>query len=147
MTDERCQRYLEDPEGNAAHPAECEACCLLTATLDDTSVNLPAEVDVNTLPLAAWEGAAHRPWPLVLSLAGGVLVLALMLCFAAGTSITRAVSSSASSFDMIRDLIRMTGDAAPHAPAAWQIGVGILFFVVNGLLVLLLRRPPRGIDA
>ncbi len=148
MTDERCQRYLEDPEANAAHPGECEACRMLASTLNDTtSVDLPAEVDVNALPLAAWEGAGHRPWPLVLSLASGILVLALMLCFAAGTSIARAVSSSAGSFDMIRDLIRMTGDAAPHAPAAWQIGVGILFFVVNGLLVLLLRRPPRGIDA
>ncbi len=147
MTDERCQPYLEDPEANAAHPAECEACRMLASTLDDRSVDVSAEVDVNALPLAAWEGAGHRPWPLVLSLASGILVLALMLCFAAGTSIARAVSSSAGSFDMIRDLIRMTGDAAPHAPAAWQIGVGILFFVVNGLLVLLLRRPPRGIDA
>src|SRR5258708_12315490 len=118
MTDERCQRYLEDPEGNAAHPAECDACRLLASTLDDTSVDLPAEVDVNALPLAAWEGAGHRPWPLVLSLAAGVFVLALMLCFAAGTSITRAVSSSAASFDIIRDLIRMPCDPAPHAPAS-----------------------------
>jgi hypothetical protein len=147
MTDERCQRYLEEPEANAAHLAECDSCRMLAATLDDKSVDLPASVDVNALPLAGWEGASHRSWPLILSLASGIFVLALMLCFAAGTSITKAVSSSTSTFDMIRDLIRMTGDAAPHAPATWQIVVGILFFAVNGLLVLLLRRAPRGIDA
>ena len=147
MTDERCQRYLEEPEANAAHLAECEACRVLAATLDDKIAGLTAPVDLNALPLAAWEGASHRPWPLILSLSSGILVLALMLCFAAGTSITKAVSSSTGSLDMIRDLIRMTGDAAPHAPATWQIVVGILFFVVNGLLVLLLRRAPRGIDA
>jgi hypothetical protein len=147
MTDERCQRYLEDPEANSAHLAECDSCRMLAATLDDNSVDLPAGVDPNALPLAPWEGASHRPWLLVLSLTGGILALALMLCFAAGTSITKAVSSSAGSFDMIRDLVRMTGDAAPHAPTAWQIVIGILFFAVNGLLVLLLRRPPRGIDA
>lgn len=147
MTDERCQRYLEEPEANAAHLAECDACRMLAATLDDNSVDISASVDVDALPLAAWEGASHRPWPLVLSLASGVLILAVMLCFAAGTSIAKAVSSSTGSFDMIRDLIRMTGDAAPHAPAKWQIGVGIAFFAVNGLLVLLLRRAPRGIDA
>jgi hypothetical protein len=76
-----------------------------------------------------------------------VLVLALAVCFAAGTSVTRAVTSGAGSFEMIRDLVRMTGEAAPHAPAGWQIFVLIAFFVVNALLVVLLRRAPRGIDA
>jgi predicted anti-sigma-YlaC factor YlaD len=152
MTDERCQQYLEDPEANAAHLAECDSCRMLADTLNEGRIDLaatvePTALDPNALPLAPWEGASYRPWTLVLLLTGGTLALALIFCFAAGTSITKAVSSSAGSFDMIRDLVRMTGDAAPHAPTAWHIGIGVLFFVVNGLLVLLLRRAPRGIDA
>jgi hypothetical protein len=153
MTDDRCQQYLEDPEAHAAHLEECESCRTLAATLDDSedaaveSSLPPLTLDVNSLPLAGWEGASHRPWPLVVSLAAGILGLALFFCFAAGTSITKAVTSSSGTFDMLRDLVRMTGDAAPHAPKAWQIGVIILFFAVNGLLLLLLRRAPRGIDA
>jgi hypothetical protein len=165
MTDERCQQYLEDPEANAAHLQECLACRTLAATLDPSypleegvpspgqyagqagaSVP-PLEIDVDALPLALWEGATHRPWPLVVSLVAGVFLLAIAVCFAAGTSITSAVTSGTGSFEMIRDLVRMTGEAAPHAPAGWQVFVLIGFFVVNGLLVILLRRAPRGIDA
>lgn len=148
MTDERCQQYLEDPEANVAHLEECEACRALEASLETGAEgSLPSVLDVDQLPVAPWEGASHRPWGLILSLASGVFVLAFVLCFAAGTSMTRAVTSSAGTFDMLRDLIRLTGDAAPHAPKIWQLGVLILFFAVNGLLVLLLRRPTRGIDA
>jgi len=149
MTDERCQRYLEDPEANAAHLRECEACRLLAATLEERAAGGPgpAVVDVEALPLAQWEGAAHRSWPLVLALAMGVLALALVLCFVAGTSITNAVTSSVGSLSMLKALVRMTGDAAPHVPASWQLLVLVLFLVVNALLIVLLRRPPRGIDA
>lgn len=153
MTDPRCQQYLEDPEANAAHLEECDACRALEASLetppesDVEAVALPSALDVDQLPVAPWEGAANRPWGLILSLASGIFVLAFVLCVAAGTSMTRAVTSSAGTFDMLRDLVRLTGDAAPHAPKVWQLGVLLLFFAVNGLLVLLLRRPTRGIDA
>jgi hypothetical protein len=150
MTDEHCQRYLEDPEANAAHLAECDACRALAATLDVPAVESgtpPVTLDLDALPLAPWEGASHRPWGLILSLASGVFLLAVMVCFAAGTSITRVVTSSTGTFDMLRDLVRLTGDAAPHAPVGWRIAAILLFFGVNGLLVLLLRRAPKGIDA
>ena len=147
MTDERCQQYLEDPEAHPEHLRECETCRLLAATLDEPLTTTPAVLDLDALPLAAWEGARHRSWPLVLSLSASVLALALVLCFAAGTSITRAVTSSAGSLDLVRALVRMTGDAAPHAPRGLQLGILLLFILVNALLVVLLRRPPRGIDA
>jgi hypothetical protein len=151
MTDEHCQRYLEDPEANAAHLAECEACRALAATLEAPAAlepdMPPVVLDLNALPLAPWEGASHRPWGLILSLASGVFLLAVVVCFAAGTSITKVVTSSTGMFDMVRDLIRLTGDAAPHAPVGWRIAAILLFFGINGLLVVLLRRSPRGIDA
>ena len=150
MTDEHCQRYLEDPEANAAHLAECEACRALAATLEVPAVEAdtpPVTLDLNALPLAPWEGASHRPWALIVSLAGGVFLLTVVVCVAAGTSITKAVTSSTGTFDMLRDIIRMTGNAAPHAPVGWRIAAILLFFGINGVLVLLLRRPPRGIDA
>jgi len=34
-----------------------------------------------------------------------------------------------------------------NAPTTWQITIGVLFVIVNTVLVLLLRRAPRGIDA
>jgi hypothetical protein len=150
MTDDRCQRYLEEPEANAAHLAECEACRALTATLEESGAQASSpliQLDVNALPVAPWEGASHRPWGLIVSLASGVFVLAFVVCVAAGTSITKAVTSSAGTFDMLRDLVRLTGDAAPHAPVGWRVFAILLFFAVNGLLVLLLRRSPRGMDA
>lgn len=148
MTDDRCQQYLEEPEANAAHLAECEACRALAATLEEGQAGLPVlHVDVNALPVAPWEGASHRPWGLVVSLVSGIFVLAFVVCVAAGTSITTAVTSSAGTLDMLRDLVRLTGDAAPHAPVGWRIFAILLFFAVNGLLVVLLRRSPRGMDA
>lgn len=146
MTDDRCQRYLEEPEANAAHLAECEACRALAATLDVPETGT-LKLDVNALPVAPWEGASHRPWGLILSLVSGIFVLAFVVCVAAGTSITNVVTSSAGTFDMLRDLVRLTGDAAPHAPVGWRIFAILLFFAANGLLVLLLRRSPRGMDA
>ena len=81
MTDERCQQYLEDPEANAAHLSECDACGLLAVTLaESVPADLSSEVDADKLPLAPWEGASHRPWPLVLSLAIGVVVVTIPGC-------------------------------------------------------------------
>jgi hypothetical protein len=145
MTDERCQQYLEDPEAHAAHLDECEDCRALIDGLD-ADVPLPA-LTVEELPLAPWEGAAHRSWGLVLSLALLVLAAAVGLCLAAGKSVSNAVESSVGSFDMLRSVVRLAGDGAQHAPAGWQIAVLAGFVVVNVLLIALLRRAPRGIDA
>jgi hypothetical protein len=145
MTDQRCQRYLEDPEAHAAHLEECADC---RALIDSLDADLPVPpLAVGDLPLAPWEGAAHRSWGLVLSLTLLVLAAAVGLWFAAGTSVSHEVESSVGSFDMLRSLVRMTGDAAQHAPTGWQIAVLLGFLVVNGLLIALLRRAPRGIDA
>src|SRR5215470_6396266 len=78
-----CQRYLEDPEANAGHLAECRECRALFDTLGISVDERP--VSVGTLPLAPWEGATYRAWPLV---AGGValIAIAVMLCIVLGVS-------------------------------------------------------------
>lgn len=140
-----CQRYLEEPEANPGHLAECEQCRALFDTLGLSVEERP--VAVGTLPLAPWEGASHRPWPLV---AGGALLLfvvALGVCFWAGVPPLRIVQSSLSTMQNARGAIFGAATALREASLMWQIAFGLLFVAVNTALVLLLRRAPRGIDA
>jgi hypothetical protein len=137
---EACQRYAEDPEGNASHLAECAKCQEMYASLDAPMESQPVRIE--TWPIAAWEEAGYRSWPLVI---GGALALAaigLGLCAAAGISPLAALQAGAH-FDW-RGLLQMaTQTLRPLGP----IGFSALFIAVNTALFLLLRRPPRGIDA
>jgi predicted anti-sigma-YlaC factor YlaD len=143
MTD-ACQRTLEDPEANAAHLAECEECRALFDTLGLAVDEQPIAVDA--LPLAPWEGASHRAWPLV---AGGVALIgiAVALCIALGAHpveiLQRALVPTVDTYGLIAGY----AEALRQASIAWQIGFGVLFVAVNAALVLLLRRAPKGIDA
>jgi hypothetical protein len=137
---EACQRYAEDPERNAAHLADCRACREIYAALDAPLESQPVRVDA--LPLAAWEGAAYRSWPLVIGGALALAAVALGLCAAAGISPLAAIQAGAR-FDW-RGLLQLASLAVkPLGP----IGFSALFIAVNTVLFLLLRRPPRGIDA
>jgi hypothetical protein len=137
---EACQRYAEDPEGNAAHLSECRACREIYALLDAPVDLQPMRVEA--LPLAGWEGAAHRSWSLVIGGAFALAAIALGLCAAAGISPLAALEAGAR-FDW-RGLLGMATRAVqPLGP----IGFSALFIAVNTVLVLLLRRAPRGIDA
>jgi hypothetical protein len=49
--------------------------------------------------------------------------------------------------EMMREILRLASTAVRNAPLTWQVTIGVLFVVVNTILVLLLRRAPRGIDA
>lgn len=148
MKSESCERYLADPEANAAHLAECEECAALFG-----SSELPFEVKpiaVDALPLAPWEGASHRSWPLVI---GGLLALfaiAAGLFAAAGVAPIKGVAAGVAAgippLDILQGLLQHAGSAAQNAPTGWQIAVAVLFVVVNSLLVILLRRPPKGVD-
>ncbi|HEY3056573.1 MAG TPA: hypothetical protein VGK31_11650 [Thermoanaerobaculia bacterium] len=144
MNREFCQRYLEDPEANAAHLAECEKCRALADSLQ-SSVLVQRSSDVRELPLAAWEGAGHRSWPLV---AAGLIVVALIAAFLfmeTDSSPWRALANLPSA-DVLISTLRHMGSAAQNAPASWQLVVGILFVIVNAIFIALLRRAPRGID-
>jgi len=132
-----CQRYAEDPEGNASHLRECAKCAAIYGGVQTRAVN------VESLPLAPWEGAAYRPWPLVIGGALAVLAIALALCAAAGLSPIVALTVGFRS-DAARAAIALIDQKLrPLGPFVFAA----LFIAVNSILVLLLRRAPRGIDA
>ena len=141
---ESCQRYLQEPEAYAAHLAECEDCRALFDTLGLPLTHQP--VAVEELPLAPWEGASYRPWPLVAGGALLVLVAAVLVCFWAGVPPMRIVQSSLRTVQTARVTIDTAADALRQASTVWQIAFGFLFIAVNTVLVLLLRRAPRGIN-
>lgn len=142
MTDQACLQYLEDPEAHAAHLETCAECRALTAGLD-VDVDA-ATVKLGELPLAPWEGAAHRPWGLVAGGSLAILAIAVALFLVTGSS---PFANEVSRLDMWRSLVRMAPGALQSAPLSWQVAIGIAFIVVNTLLYLLLRRAPRGVDA
>jgi hypothetical protein len=135
-----CQRYAEDPEANAAHLRECAKCREIYGQLDAPIVSQAVRVDV--LPLAPWEGAGYRSWPLVIGGVLAMLAIALGLCALAGISLAAAIRAGAR-LDWRALLEMANGAVRPLGP----IGFAVLFVVVNTLLVALLRRSPRGIDA
>jgi hypothetical protein len=144
MTDDLCQRYAEDPEANAAHLRECARCREIYGMLGQPVESQPLRVD--SLPLAPWEGAAYRSWPLVFGGALTLLAIAVALCAAAGISPLRAVLTGM--IDARLDtFIVGSADTLRRTSRIWQTAYGIGFVVVNTILILLLRRPPRGIDA
>jgi predicted anti-sigma-YlaC factor YlaD len=145
--DTECQRYLEDPEANAAHLQTCAECRAVSAALAEKSDVKPASIDVNALPLAPWEGSSHRPWPLVLGITAVVVAIALALCDAAGLSPLHVAESSLTSMEAMRGLIDRATASLRSASLVWQIAFGAAFVIVNALLIVLLRRSPRGMDA
>jgi predicted anti-sigma-YlaC factor YlaD len=142
---DRCRRFLEDPEANTAHLAECAACRALFDQLNTPVAD--ASVDVPALPLAPWEGASHRSWPLVLTGAVAILVIAIALCAAVGISPLSALTIGLTSGAAARAWILDRAAEIRKASMPWQVAFGALFVIVNTALVLLLRRAPRGIDA
>jgi len=135
-----CQRYAEDPEANPAHLRECAKCRDLYGSVDSRSLR------VDALPLAPWEGANYRSWPLVLGGALALLAIAFALCAAAGISLITAVRTGMSA-GVVRGYVSAGAEALRAASIVWQIAFGFAFILVNTVLVLLLRRAPRGIDA
>ena len=143
MKTDSCLRYLEDPEANAGHLDECAEC---RAVFGETDV--PATpLTIKELPLATWEGATHRSWPLVLAGFVVALAAAAVLCFIAGMTPLRVVESSFKSVQSMRAFVTTSAEALRAASMGAQIAFFGAFIVVNGVLVALLRRSPRGIDA
>ena len=145
-----CEAYLEDPEQHEAHLETCEACRELFADLDAELEVRPRSIAVDGLPMAAWEGASHRTWPLVAVGVASVTILAVVLFLAAGTpplrGIARALTSSIMSFEAASKFFQHFGTGLQSAPAMVHVTIAVLFVVINSLLLFLLRRSPKGID-
>ena len=142
-----CQRYLEDPEANAAHLRTCAKCNAEAIALAEKAAVEPPSLDLNALPLAPWEGSQHRAWPLVLATGAVVMIVALALLDAAGMSPLHVVEGSLTSMEAIRTQLSRAANSLRAATLGAQIAFALAFIVVNGLLIVLLRRAPRGIDA
>lgn len=135
-----CEEYLENPEGHADHLQGCAMCRAITEELDDGVEIQTLALSVDALPLAPWEGAKHRTWPLVGAGLLAVFTLAIVLSAAAEVSPVAAVTSSMPSVQALLTFFQLTGRAI-GAPM-----VAILFVAINTALFLLLRRAPRGAD-
>jgi len=144
MKTESCLRYLEDPEANAGHLADCAQCRALFGEHDDVATK-PLALDA--LPLAPWEGASHRAWPLVISGIVVALISAAVLCVVAGMTPLQVIERAFKSIQSMRAFVFTSADALREASRGAQIAFAAAFIVVNGVLVALLRRSPRGIDA
>lgn len=146
-----CDDYLQDPEAYAAHLQSCAECRAIAEELS-AAVDLPVvrPLPVDALPLAPWEGASHRTWPLVAAGVIAILILAIVLFVAAGISplkgIARAVTSTVPSVDLMVNLSELAGGALHKAPVAWHITIAVSFVAINTILFFLLRRAPKGLD-
>lgn len=135
-----CEEYLEDPEAHATHLESCGICRAIAEELDDAIEIRPAALPVDTFPLAPWEGAKHRTWPLVGAGVLALFALAIVLSAAAEVSPLTAVTESLPPVQALLTFFQLTGRAI-GAPV-----VAVLFVVINTVLLLLLRRSPRGVD-
>jgi hypothetical protein len=147
MTDQACENYLEDPEANAAHLRTCAKCNAEAIALAEQADVAPPSIDLDALPLAPWEGASHRAWPLVLGTAAVVAIVALALLDAAGMSPLHVAEGSLTSMEVLRTQLNRAATSLRSASLGAQVAFGVAFLIVNGLLIALLRRAPRGIDA
>ena len=154
MNRESCDRYLADPEANASHLEECAECRAVDVALrasDDalraSSVLGPrSSVDPANLPVAGWESASYRAWPLVLAGAIAVAVIATLLFAATGASPIEIMRGNVPSGDVLASMVRLASGAVQNAPVRWQVAIAICFVIVNGIFIVLLRRAPRGLD-
>jgi hypothetical protein len=144
-----CDDYFEDPEKNAAHLESCEACRAMSEELDAPIDVQHRPMRLDALPLAPWEGAKHRTWPLVAAGAASVLILAVVLFLAAGTPPLRGITTAvASSFSVEASVkfFQYFGTGLQGAPMLVHVTIAVLFVVINTILFFLLRRAPKGID-
>ncbi|HYC92163.1 MAG TPA: hypothetical protein VEO54_23340 [Thermoanaerobaculia bacterium] len=135
-----CEEYLNDPEANAAHLESCEICRAIEEDLGDPIPVTPRTLNLDALPLAPWEGASYRTWPLVAASLVATFTLLIVLSAAADISPVAAMSSNLPSVQVLLAFLQLTGRAI-GGPL-----VVVLFVVINTLLFLLLRRSPKGVD-
>ena len=150
-----CEDYFEDPEKNAAHLQSCALCRSMNEELDAgllrSEIDVqPRALDLEALPMAAWEGAAHRTWPLVAAGFAAVLILAVGLFLASGMpplrGFTNAVTSNLTAYEAASKFFPLVGNGLHSAPMVVHVTIAVLFVLINTILFLLLRRAPKGID-
>jgi hypothetical protein len=156
-----CEAYRREPEEHSSHLEQCEVCRQLVDADDEVAGRIGtlhvepepafAHSVATRLPVAPWEGASHRSWKLTLAAFGLVVLLATAAFLAAGISPLRGLAAAITGSLLPGlnpiEIFQSFSAIIATAPGSFHITVGILFVVVNLLLVFLLRRPPRGYDA
>lgn len=160
MTSLGCRRWLDDSDAMDAHARECPSCAARLRELDALDADLAGmriepsgaigPVVTNRLPVASWEGAAHRPWWLVIVVTAAVATLAALGFLVVGLSpvgsfvdLSRALLGR---LDAALSVARSMSLLLRSAPAGMHVLLALAFFAINVLLVAMLRRGPRGYD-
>lgn len=152
-----CRNFLEDPESMRDHAASCNECGPLLQDLDaidETFAGIHRDPGTSladrfaALPLAPWEGAAHRSWWIVIAGAIALLCLGAAAFTLGGVSPVEGFSdavrgSMAGQVGWIR-FFRSAPQMLRQAPVQFHIFLFIAFVSVNFLFYLLLRREPKG---
>jgi hypothetical protein len=138
------QQFLENPEANMAHLDTCAECRAVFSELEAPVNHSP--VAMKELPLATWEGASHRAWGFIAVSTILLFILAAALMVIAKVPPARLLTA-ATSLAELRLMLTAFSNGLRHAALVWQIVFVLAVIAVNSLLFVLLRRPPRGIDA
>jgi anti-sigma factor RsiW len=154
-----CDHFLDDPTGREDHLRTCASCRELVLELDRIDRALLDDSDVGpsvrplaaaSFPLAPWEGARHRSWPLIFFVLSALFGAAVLLYVAAGISpasgFRSAVAGNVVPLDTLIAAVRHVGSGLQHAPMSFHLLIAGSFLLVNFLFYLLLRRAPKGVD-
>lgn len=154
MTD-ACQHPRDDYERLVAEAERCENCAEYLREIDGLDAVVPPveaeglRIDPARLPIAPWEGAGHRSWPLLLASLILAAIVAALLFSAAGIGIGEGVRGTVQAMargNMLR-LAAAFGESVRQAPMQFHVLIFAAFFGINFILFRLLKRPPRGADA
>ncbi len=161
MTDSTCRQFRGDPEAFSTHPERCVACAGILEEITEfdrefaSRAMLPGgpslePLDSRTLPVASWEGASERAWPLAVLGALALVFLAVILFLLSGISpadgFRAALVSQLPRLELL-EIASVVGDGLRAAPLRVHLFILAGFTFINVIFVWLLRRAPRGIDA
>ncbi len=163
MTDQRCVDLRSDLTALESHSATCADCALhlrnleafdselAGADLEETFVpDVALKLDLEQLPVAAWEDAGHRSWPLVTMAMAILLLVTIALFVVAGISPLRGFVAAVSGGTLFQgDAVRVAtafSAGVKQAPLSFHLTLAAAFFAVNAILIVLLRRSMRGYD-
>lgn len=154
---EKCLETYDDPEQMSLHLQTCEVCAsneVAFAALEDSlkqqvTPDLVGGGLMERLPVAPWEGAGYRSWIVVAAVATIISIALLILSTLSEVSIVTAASAGMDAIpglDVLGSLATALGELTGMAGVEFHSGVVLGFVLFNTLLLLLLRRKPRGYD-
>lgn len=155
-----CEEFASDPTRFALHTDDCAACRKLVEDLESVDQMIAGESidprqglvtrNVDVLPMASWEGADHKPWPVAVAVLALVGVAAAALFLLGGVAPLRGIADAVSQpFRAVSGLLHaapVLGELMNRSPAGMRLLLLVAFAAVNIVLFRLLRRAPRGVE-